>query len=143
MEPGKTFTLDELAAAAGDVNPRTIRYYIQLGLLDPPQGQTRAARYTVQHLARLVQIKSLTEQGLSLERVAEVLAQPPSEQPAAVKSPRPGEVSVRTHIFLAPGVDLVIDPARASLSAGELRRLTRALLAAYERHQASPHDTEQ
>jgi DNA-binding transcriptional MerR regulator len=143
MEPDKTFTLDELAEAAGHVNPRTIRYYIQLGLLDPPQGQTRAARYTVQHLGRLVQIKSLTEQGLSLERVAEVLAQPPSALPAAVKQPRPGEVSVRTHIFLAPGVELVIDPGRASLSAGELRRLTRVLLAACERHQASPDDHEE
>jgi DNA-binding transcriptional MerR regulator len=142
MESDKTFTLDELAATSG-VNPRTVRYYIQLELLDPPQGQTRAARYTLQHLRRLVEIKSLTEQGLSLERVAELLAAPTSQLPPAVKTPRPGEVSVRTHIFLAPGVDLVIDPARASLSAGELRRLAHALAAAYERHQASPDDTKE
>ena len=135
------YTVDELAAASG-VNPRTIRYYIQLELLDPPQGNTRAARYSDAHLSRLVAIKKLTDQGFSLERVAEILAQPASAVPPAAKRQRPGEVSVRTHVFLAPGVDLVIDPARASLSAAQLRRLAHALVAAYEHHQASSHDSE-
>jgi DNA-binding transcriptional MerR regulator len=141
MQSDKTFTLEELAAASG-VNARTIRYYIQLGLLEPPQGQTRAARYSLQHLLRLDGIKRLTEQGFSLERVAEVLAEP-ARMPAAARAPRPGELSVRTHIYLAPGVDVVIDPGRAGLSAAEVRQLTRALVGAYERFQASPHDTEE
>jgi DNA-binding transcriptional MerR regulator len=140
METGNTFTLDELAATAG-VNPRTIRYYIQLELIDPPQGQTRAARYSGLHLRRLLEIKRLTEQGFSLERVKELLAQPASVSPAA-KSPRPGEVSVRTCVFLAPGIEIVIDPGRANLSAEQLRLLTRALLTAYERHQSSPPTNE-
>ena len=142
MESDKTFTLDELALAAG-VNGRTIRYYIQLELLDPPQGHTRAARYSWQHLSRLLQIKRLTEQGFSLERVGELLAQPLSSEPAAARLPRPGEVTVRTHIFLAPGIELVIDPGRAKLSADELRELTRVLVAAHARHRASSSESEE
>lgn len=141
MESGKTYTLDELAAAA-EVNPRTIRYYIQLQLLDPPQGQTRAARYTLQHLQRLAAIKKLTDQGLSLERVAQVLAEP-AKMPEAARAQRPGALSVRTHIFLAPGIDLVIDPESAGLSGEELRQLVRALVGICERHQASSHKTQE
>ncbi len=39
----KTFSLDELAAVA-DVPRRTVRYYIELGLLEGAEGETRAAR---------------------------------------------------------------------------------------------------
>ena len=138
----QTYTVEELAAVT-KVNPRTIRYYIQLELLDPPQGNTRAARYSDAHLKRLVEIKKLTDQGFSLERVKEILAGPSNAVPPAARPQRPGELSVRTHIFLAPGVELVIDPGRANLSAEELRRLARALVAAYERHQPSPHDREE
>jgi DNA-binding transcriptional MerR regulator len=142
MDTDKTFTLEELAAAAG-INPRTIRYYIQLGLLEPPQGQTRAARYSFRHLRALLETRRLTEQGFSLERVAELLAQPAAAAPAAAASARPGEVSVRTHVFLAPGIELVIDPGRAGLSAAQLRQLTRALVDAHARHQSSLSHPEQ
>jgi DNA-binding transcriptional MerR regulator len=131
-DAGRTFTLEELAMAAG-VNARTIRYYIQLHLVDSPVGQTRAARYTWEHLRRLLEVKRLAEQGFSLDRVRELLA-----APAASSSPgparRPGEVSVRSHIYLGPGLGLVIDPSRANLSSEQLRQLARELVAAYERH---------
>lgn len=131
MDGDRSFTLDELASTAG-VNPRTIRYYIQLALLDPPVGHTRAARYTWEHLRRLLEVKRLTEQGLSLERVRELLVQPAPAAPAA-PAQRPGDVSVRTHIYLAPGLTLVIDPGRAGLNSEQLRTITRELVAAYER----------
>jgi DNA-binding transcriptional MerR regulator len=131
IDADKTFTLDELATAAG-VNARTIRYYIQLELIDPPVGQTRAARYTWQHLRRLLEVKRLTEQGFSLERVREVLHAPAPPSHTA-PSPRPGEVSVRSHIYLAPGLELVIEPGRAQLSSEQLRKVARDLVAAYAR----------
>jgi len=41
----KTFSIDELASLSG-VSRRTIRYYLELALLDRPIGETRAAYYT-------------------------------------------------------------------------------------------------
>ncbi len=46
-EPG--YPLAELCVLA-DLPPRTVRYYIQIGLVDRPQGETRAARYGPRHL---------------------------------------------------------------------------------------------
>ena len=40
-----------------DLPPRTIRYYVQMGLVDRPQGETRAARYGAVHLEQLLLIK--------------------------------------------------------------------------------------
>ena len=40
-----------------DLPPRTVRYYVQMGLVDRPQGETRAARYGAAHLEQLLLIK--------------------------------------------------------------------------------------
>ena len=72
MDPQK-FTLDELCKLT-DFSARTVRYYMQLGLVDRPIGETRAAHYTNKHLDQLILIKRLTDSGISLERVGEVLA---------------------------------------------------------------------
>ena len=129
--PTQTYSADELAIHAG-VPRRTIRYYIELGLVDRPIGETRAAYYTWQHLGQLLEIKKLTEQGFSLERVRELLTHD-ADAPAALQTRHPGDISVRSHVHLADGLDLVIEPGRASLSPEQLRRLAREILAAYER----------
>jgi DNA-binding transcriptional MerR regulator len=66
------YNLDQVADLAG-VNPRTVRYYIQLGLIDRPIGETRAAHYTWQHLKQLLEVRGYTEQGFSLERIGELM----------------------------------------------------------------------
>lgn len=126
-----TYTLDELAPLAG-LNPRTVRYYIQLGLVDPPVGQTRAAHYTWQHLGRLLEIRKLTEQGFSLERVRELLREGDAP-PAAARARRPGDVEVKSHLHLADGLELVIEPGRARLTPEQLRQFAREVLAAHAR----------
>ena len=70
MDP--VFTLDQLCTLA-DCSKRTVRYYVQLGLVDRPVGETRAARYGRRQLEQLLQIKQLSEAGISLERIREVL----------------------------------------------------------------------
>jgi DNA-binding transcriptional MerR regulator len=127
----RRYSADELATLAG-VPRRTLRYYIQLGLIDPPVGQTRAAYYTWQHLHRLLEIRRLTEQGFSLERVQELLARG-DEPPPAAAAPRAGSITVQSHIHLGPGVELVIEPERAGLSPTQLRRFARETLAVYAR----------
>ena len=128
--PDRIYTADELADTSGTPR-RTIRYYIQLGLIDRPVGETRAAHYTGRHLEQLQLIRGLAARGLSLEQIAQVLeaggAAAPSPAPAA------GTLSVRTHLQLAPGLELVIDPGVARLSPETLRAFARDCLAALAR----------
>ena len=134
MDPttaSQTYTLDQLADLAG-VNRRTVRYYIQLGLVDSPEGQTRAAHYTWQHLKQLLEVRGYTEQGFSLERTAELMRGDDSPPPAASLA-RAGSITVQSHIHLADGVELVVEPGRARLTPEQLRRLAREAIAAYAR----------
>lgn len=69
------YSIGELARQAG-VTRRTIRYYVELGLLPPPGGAGRAATYTLDHLRRLEQIRALQAHRLSLEEIRQDLANP-------------------------------------------------------------------
>ena len=68
-----TYSIDQLCALT-DLPKRTIRYYMQLGLVDRPVGETRAAHYTPVHLGQLMQIRKLADSGVSLERIRAVMA---------------------------------------------------------------------
>jgi DNA-binding transcriptional MerR regulator len=129
--PNTRYSLDQIAELAG-VNPRTVRYYIQLGLVERPIGETRAAHYTWQHLKSLLEVRGYTEQGFSLERIAELM-RGGEEPPPAANRPRPGSLTVQSHIHLADGVELVIEPGRAQLTPEQLRRFAREAIAAYAR----------
>lgn len=56
------------------VTPRTIRYYVELGLLPPPHGTGRAAGYGPEHIDRLRTIRKLQHARLSLEEIRDQLA---------------------------------------------------------------------
>jgi DNA-binding transcriptional MerR regulator len=56
-----------------DIPKRTIRYYIQLGLVDRPIGETKAAHYVDTHLDQLLRVKKLTEAKVPLERIRQVM----------------------------------------------------------------------
>ena len=113
-----------------DVPKRTIRYYIQLGLLDRPIGETRAAHYTQAHLDQLLRVKALSAAGVSLDRIRQVL----SGEPAPVEPPRqPGSVRVCSQLFVAPGVEIQIDPEESGLSPERLRAFVRAVMSEWER----------
>ena len=85
----KKYTFEELCALSG-LSSRTLRYYIQIGLVDKPIGQTRAAHYLSSHLEKILRIKQLSESGISLERIREVLAGDPLALPE--RSKRPGHI---------------------------------------------------
>jgi DNA-binding transcriptional MerR regulator len=134
MEPtpaNQTYTLEQLAELAG-VNRRTVRYYIQLGLVDRPIGETRAARYTWKHLKQLLEVRGYSEQGFSLERIGELM-RGIETPPPATRLARPGSITVQSHIHLADGVELVVEPGRARLTPEQLRRLAREVAAAFAR----------
>jgi DNA-binding transcriptional MerR regulator len=126
----QAFTLDELCTLAA-VPKRTVRYYIQLGLLDRPVGETRGAHYLSSHLDGLLRIKQLTAAGISLERVRDVL----SGEPAAVppRPRQPGSVEVRSHIWIAAGIELQVAPEQANASPEQVRALAQAVVVAWNR----------
>jgi DNA-binding transcriptional MerR regulator len=127
-DPTPRLTLDHLATAAG-LPPRTVRYYIQLGLVDRPVGETRAAYYTPAHLEQLLTVQKWSEGGLSLESIRRLMA---GELPEVPPEPR-GRVEVRSHMTVTDGVELVIEPGRARLSPAQVRRLFAGVLELHER----------
>ena len=130
-ESNQAHSLESLAQLSG-TPVRTIRYYIERGLVDRPLGEKRGAYYTHRHLEQLIAIRRWQDAGLSLERIAELLVAPAPDL-AALKVSRPGSVSVRSHVHVAPGIELTVDPELAQLSPERLRALTREVLDAWRR----------
>ena len=121
----KTFSLDELCTLT-DLPKRTVRYYMQMGLVDRPIGETRAAHYLSQHLEQLLKVKQLTDAGISLERIAEI--QNGEELPVPAKPRKPGDIQVRSHVHVAPGIELQISPEEADMSPEQIRALVKAVM---------------
>lgn len=66
------YNIETLAKLAG-ISRRAVRFYIQRGLLSPPEGQARGAYYTEEHLKRLKEILRLSEQGVPLVKMNSVI----------------------------------------------------------------------
>lgn len=132
----QTFSLDELCALT-DLTKRTVRYYVQIGLVNRPEGETRAAKYSPQHLEQLLLVKKWTAAGVSLDRIRELLQG--GSAPVPERGPAPGAIEVCSHLHVANGVELVIEPTRAGLSPEQLRQFVRAVMQAYA--QLDPDNT--
>jgi DNA-binding transcriptional MerR regulator len=130
-EQPRRLSLDELGALT-ETPRRTVRYYIQLGLVDRPIGETRAAYYTDRHVEQLLTIRKWTEAGLPLERIRQLLEGADPQVPPPPPRPR-GSVEVMSHLVVDDGVELVVEPGRAGLKPEEVRELFRAVLEAYGR----------
>lgn len=128
----RRLTLDELASLGGFESRRTVRYYIQQGLIDRPIGETRAAYYTARHLEQLLSVRKWTEAGLSLDRIRELLHGDEGAEVPPAPPRRPGSVEVRSHTFVADGVELVVEPGRAGLSPEQLRVFFERVCREYE-----------
>ncbi|HET9048996.1 MAG TPA: MerR family transcriptional regulator [Chiayiivirga sp.] len=129
-------SLQQLSERAG-VPGRSIRFYIQKGLLAGPEGEKRGAYYTEAHLADLLRIRYWQESGLSLDAIAGLLMAR-SEPPVATL--RPGAMEVRTHLVIADGLELMVAPERARLTQAQLRVLFRHVQDAYaELREAASH----
>jgi DNA-binding transcriptional MerR regulator len=133
----KSFTLDELCTLT-DLTKRTVRYYMQLGLVERPIGETRAAHYTNRHLDQLLRVKQLTEAGVSLERIREVMAG--GDTPVPTRQRRPGSIEVRSHLFVAPGLEIQISPEEAGMTPEQVRAFVREVMQAAERVMRKDND---
>jgi DNA-binding transcriptional MerR regulator len=121
----RLYGIDELADRAG-VSRRTVRYYVQRGLLPAPTGVGRGKHYTEAHLARLVQIRERQEAGVSLADVAAELTGEGavSAAPRARRREEPVQ-STWTRVRVADDVELFVRGRR--LDPDRLRRLVAAV----------------
>jgi len=121
MNSSKQYTIDELSMLV-DVSKRTIRYYIQQGLVTRPAGEKRGSHYTQEHLEQLLEVKKWQKEGLSLERIKTLLTiDPEATRVTPSNTPKPGDISVWSRIFVDDGVEIQIDPAKADMTPEELR----------------------
>ncbi len=95
------YTIAELAELGG-VSRRTVRFYVQEGLIPPPMGLGRGAHYRKEHLEALLRVKSMQERGLLLEEIR--LALSPGKH--RDEAPEPVTRSHWSRIELLPGVEL-------------------------------------
>jgi DNA-binding transcriptional MerR regulator len=123
------FGITELCTLA-DLSARTVRFYIQQGLVSRPTGEKKGAKYSKSHLDQLLSIKRWQAAGLSLERIRELLAEPNSND-VPLRPKWPGMVEVWSRIHIADGVELNIEPNRAGLAPEELRAFLRQVMEAY------------
>lgn len=141
--PTPSYSIDELAALA-ELPRRTVRYYIQQGLVDRPIGEKRAAYYTATHLEQLLTIRKWQHAGLSLERIREILAGPDATLMPPARPRGAGTVEVWSHLVVADGLEVTLEPGRAGLSPEEVRAFFRDVSALYEhiRQQGKEHEDE-
>jgi Ca-activated chloride channel family protein len=82
-EADRIYRIDELAEAA-ELPVRTIRYYLQRGLLPAPEFRGPQTVYTGAHRIRLDALRLLQERGLGLDAIARLLDALPDERIAAL-----------------------------------------------------------
>lgn len=145
----ETFDIQELVMQSG-VPRRTIYFYVQQGVLPPPEGAGLAAHYNEEHLLRLRLIPMLRQQGLRLDEIRVRFHQLSGEEmqsmlstshpapaaPRTVREPLPPEMpgippgwgqQRFTHYTLPAGIVLV---APENLNLPDRQRLTQLLQAA-------------
>lgn len=122
-------SIAELADAAG-LSRRAVRFYVQQGLLPPPNGRGRGSHYDQSHRQRLTRILELQQAGHSLDAIRRILDGQPVAAPTA--SPRrAGRVNLSaelwTRLKLMEGVELHFDAARHNPEVEKLLALRDAV----------------
>ena len=121
----RNFTIEDLAGLSG-TSRRTIRFYVQSGILDRPEGTARGAYYTRRHLQRVLDILAWQAEGLTIEGIRQRLAAAAGEtSPPKPRSP----IEIWTRITLADGVELQLNAEQAGLTSDQVRQLAAAIRA--------------
>jgi DNA-binding transcriptional MerR regulator len=146
----RCYGIKELAELGG-VTRRTVRYYVQRGLLPTPLGTGRGPHYTPAHLERLISIRQLQETGVPLAEIAARLDGVPPTPVSATEIPPERRPSLRarrsrgergplnwaalptqlqgetwSRFVLADGVELHVRVGATSFQPSQLARLVEA-----------------
>ncbi len=119
------YNIDELADLGG-VSRRTVRYYVQEGLIPPPLGVGRGPHYERAHLDALLQVKAMQEAGRSLDEIRRTRTRRGARdlrEAASQGSPPAPSRSLWRRFDLAPGVELHVSGDARLPSAAALEEL--------------------
>ena len=130
------FTLKELAAMV-DMPRRTVRYYIQIELIDRPNGLGRGAHYTAHHLEQLIEIRKWQRAGLSLDRIRELLTEDDTPIPLPSMPRKSGSIEIRSHVMISDGLELTIDPKRSGLTPQQISEFVEGVTELFEKNFAT------
>ena len=126
MSDERDFGIEELAGLGG-VTRRTVRYYVQEGLLPAPRGVGRGRHYGPEHLERLLAVKAMQERGESLDSIRLALCGAPGAAREARVASAPSVPHVPreavTRVVLGPGLELLVSGGRRLPSPGALAEL--------------------
>lgn len=111
MPEDTRFAIGDLADLGG-VSRRTVRYYVQEGLLAAPFGIGRGNHYGREHLDQLLRVKALQESGHTLEEIRRSVQTAPEKLSARRDPPADAGAALPREAWrrftLAPGVELHI-----------------------------------
>lgn len=122
----KTYSIDELCVIT-NLPKRTVRYYIQLGLVDRPIGETKAAHYLSHHLYQLLRVKKLTEARVPLDQIRQLI-EAGEQEVVAISRRQPGSLEVKTHLYISPGIELLISAEESGLKPEQMRELLKTVM---------------
>ena len=123
MSAAVRYPIGELATLGG-VSRRTVRYYVQEGLIPHPLGLGRGKHDPAYHRAQLRRVPARPERGRPLDEIRGALGQAPSRRAAG--KPAREEVLPRSlwrRIALTPGVEVHVASTSRLPSPARLREL--------------------
>jgi DNA-binding transcriptional MerR regulator len=109
------YGIEELAELGG-VSRRTVRFYIQEGVLPAPYGVGRGNHYGPEHLDALLRVRTQQEAGRTLDEIR----RPSRPRERRVAAPA---VEAWRRILVAPGVELHVSTDARLPNAAALRTL--------------------
>ena len=136
---GESYELSELCERAG-VSPRTVRYYVQQGLLPAP-GMGPGTKYGQGHLDRLLLIRQLQREHLPLAEIRKRLARLDDAEVASALHATTGEEGLNAYVAESAGTPRGPRESVADYVAGVLRdpgRTARRLSMSERRVEAQP-----
>ena len=105
MSAAVRYAIGELATLGG-VSRRTVRYYVQEGLIPPPLGLGRGHHYTPEHLDQLLRVKALQENGRTLVEIRRALGQVSNRRSVAELTREELPRSLWRRMTVMPGLEL-------------------------------------
>jgi DNA-binding transcriptional MerR regulator len=113
-------TISELADQAG-VTERTIRYYVEQGVLPPPE-RGRPAEYTDEHVRRLALVRRLKEQYLPLEEIRDMMQRLSLAQVEDLLAQHPAAPAAARREALEPAADYIAGVLRQATAREKMKK---------------------
>lgn len=121
----KDLSIGELAHELG-LTRRAVRFYVQQGLLQPPEGRGRGSSYGREHVERLKTVLDLQQAGHSLEAIRKILGGKAIKPPGPTKRVLP-RISLKaelwTRLRVMEGVELQYNASRHNPPVEKLLKL--------------------